>query len=198
MKRSMHRQGFSLPEVLVTVALVGLVVSFALPNFNNFRRRAALRTAAREIMSELREARFRAIVQRRQVALKFAKGSGGEWMYSVYEDRDADGVRNNDIKAGVDVLVQPSRPVLLAAGGATIGLPPVPVRDPDTNKVIAAGASPIKFGKSALCSFSWLGGGTAGSIYLTDEYENVAIVRVTGATGRVRLLFYDAGSRKWS
>jgi hypothetical protein len=102
-----------------------------------------------------------------------------------------------DIRAGRDPMIEPPRPVLLAVGGATIGFPPTTVLDPDDGEPLPSDSSPVRFGIASLCSFSELGGGTAGSIYVTDEYENVAIIRVVGTTGRVRVLFYDAGARAW-
>lgn len=197
MKRLSSRPGFSLAELLVVVAIIGLVVSIALPNFATMRKRAALRAAAREIASVLRHTRSTAIARGHHVGVKFKRTDGGEWRYSIYADGDFDGIRSDDIRAGRDVLIGPSRPVLLAAGGATIGLPPTAVADPDDGSFLDDDASPVKFGKPALCSFSPLGGGTAGSIYVTDRFENVAIIRVVGATGRVRILIYDAGAKVW-
>lgn len=197
MKRSAYRQGFSLVEILVVVAIIGLVVSVTIPNLNAYRRRAALRAAAREIMSELRQTRSEAIARGRNVGVKFSRSSAGDWLYSVYEDGDFDGIKREDIERGDDPLLQHARPVLHATGGARIGLPERPVRDPDSGRLLRPNTSPVKFAAS-LCAFSVLGGGTAGSIYLTDGHDNVAIVRVAGATGRVRLLFYDAASRRWS
>ena len=58
-------------------------------------------------------------------------------------------------------------------------------------------ASPVQFGRSTICSFSPVGSGTPGTVYLVDGGGQLWAARCTGAGGRVRVLRYDAASRKW-
>ena len=55
----------------------------------------------------------------------------------------------------------------------------------------------LQFGNSTICSFSPQGGGTPGTIYISDGISNLYCVRVFGATGRLRMLRYDSGKQKW-
>lgn len=79
-----------------------------------------------------------------------------------------------------------------------IGLPARPVRDPgDPSRFLDRIDDPIRFNSSDLASFGPLGTATPGSVYLTDGGSHLAVVRVLGTTGRVRLLQYDFVSEIW-
>lgn len=189
--------GWSLLELLTCVSIIGLIVAVSIPAFGELRRRDALVAAARELATELRAARMAAITRGRNVGVRFERLNSG-WMYAVYEDRDFDGIRSDDIRRGVDVRIREPRVVLQSTGGAaTFGFPPSALYDPDTGRVIPADASPIRFGRASLGSFSPTGSGTPGSVYLTENHTRAALVRVYGATGRVRVLVWDPGSQKW-
>ncbi|MFN2443462.1 MAG: Tfp pilus assembly protein FimT/FimU [Thermoanaerobaculia bacterium] len=192
-----NRRGFSTLEILTVLALVGTLVAVSVPALRSIARRAELRGAVSEIRSAIRLGRSRAIARGANSAIRFQQQQG-EWMYALYDDLDGDGVRNDDIKKGVDRRAGPWHEVLSPGASVRIALPEFPVRDPETKKVLPPEASPVRFNASKLCSFGPNGGGTAGSIFLTDETEGVAMVRVTGATGRVRMIRYDRASETWS
>lgn len=196
-KRRLMPDGWSLLELLTCVAIIGVMVLVSVPAMGELRRRDALLAAAREVATELRAARAAAVARGRNVGVRFEKMNSG-WVYAVYEDRDFDGIRTQDIRKGIDVRIRDPRVVLHAAGGGvSFGLPPTPVRDPDTRKLLRPNESPIRFGRASLASFSSTGSGTAGSVFLTENHSRAAIVRVYGATGRVRILLWSPGSDRW-
>ncbi|HVR43311.1 MAG TPA: prepilin-type N-terminal cleavage/methylation domain-containing protein [Thermoanaerobaculia bacterium] len=191
-----RRKGFALVEMLAVVAIVGLIVAVSVPAFGTIRRKAALRASVHEIRSVIRLGRSRAIARGEHSAIKFRK-TGEVWTWALVDDLDGDGVRNDDILAGIDLVIGRYRDVLVASDEVAIALPSFPVRDPDTKKFLPANASPVRFNASTLCSFGPLGGGTSGSIFLTNRWDDVAMVRVSGATGRVRAILYDRGTETW-
>lgn len=193
---SRHSAGFTLIDLMTIVAIVGLTVTVAVPSVGTIRKKAALRGAVQEIRSVMRLGRSRAVARGMNSAIKFQK-IGSVWYYVLVDDMDGDGVRNDDIKKGIDIVVGPYREVLSPGSDVAIALPGFEVRDPDTKKVIPKTASPVRFNASTLCSFGPLGGGTAGSIFLTNRHHDVAMVRVTGATGRVRAILYRRGDGTW-
>jgi len=192
---SKHSQrGYTLNELLTALAIMAVMFLVTLPAFASHRRRLAVTAAADAIRSVFRGVRARAIARSRHSGVKFTE-SNGQWSYTLYDDGDGDGVMNDDIKSGIDRRVAGPFPLDTHMAPAAIALPPMRIKDPD-GEWFAANASPVQFNRSALCSFSELGSGTPGSIYLTDGARDVYAVRVLG-TGRVRILRYDSVRGKW-
>lgn len=190
-----ENRGFTLLELLTAIAIIGLIVACATPSWLSLRRRAAVRAASAEIRSVFHLVRSRAIARSKNAGVHFSK-SGGEWRFAIYDDGDGDGVRNDDIRSGVDRLVAPPRFLLQQPQLVSIGLLPHAVRDPDGDALEPA-ASPVQFNRSRICSFSPLGSGTPGTIYLTDDAGSLYAVRVYGASAKIRLLRYEPSRRRW-
>jgi len=55
------RTGFSLVELIIVIALIGIVAGFSIPAFQRYATNANLKAAAREIMSDINNAKQRAI-----------------------------------------------------------------------------------------------------------------------------------------
>lgn len=189
-----RRNGYSLTEMLVAVAIAGLFVLVSLPALGNVQRRMALRAATAEIRSIFHVSRMRAIAQGRNTGLKF-KRVGSEWTFATYDDGDGDGLRNDDIARRIDKLVEEPRVVLRESRAVTIGLLDRTIKDPDGAR-LRPRDSPVQFGRSLLCSFSPFGQATPGTIYLTDR-QNLWAVRVYGPTAKIRVLRWDDERRKW-
>jgi prepilin-type N-terminal cleavage/methylation domain-containing protein len=61
MKRICIPTGFSLVELLVVFALISIVSAFAVPTWQKYRANTDLKTAAREVMADISDAKQRAI-----------------------------------------------------------------------------------------------------------------------------------------
>jgi type IV fimbrial biogenesis protein FimT len=190
-----NQSGYSLLELLTAVAIIGMIAAVAVPAFGTIRRRAALRAAAGELRAIFHLARSRAISRQVNCGVKFAL-AGGEWQYTLYDDGDGDGVRNDDITRGVDRRASESRPALRESRAVTIGLIDRSIVDPDGERM-APDASPVRFNRSSICSFSPFGESTPGTIYLTDRSDQLYAVRVYGNTASIRTLRYEVKSQKW-
>jgi prepilin-type N-terminal cleavage/methylation domain-containing protein len=55
--------GYSLPELLVVVAIIGMIVLVVVPNFTQFTRSNLMRSALRQFNSDIRAVRQRAVTQ---------------------------------------------------------------------------------------------------------------------------------------
>jgi len=64
-------RGITLTELLVVMAIISILLSFAMPSFNTWRNNIMYRQAARSIMLVLREARSRAITTSHEHRVEF-------------------------------------------------------------------------------------------------------------------------------
>lgn len=194
-----RQAGFNLLEAVVTVAIVGLVATAGLPSLLRWSSAQRVRLAAGEIAATLRSARAFAVRHSANVAVKFRTEETGEVSFTLYRDGDGDGVSTRDIERGVDPRVEPPRRLAHLGRQVRFGFPPgVPPRDPgDPRRRLDRLDDPVRFNRSDLASFSPLGGSTPGSVYLTDRRHHLAVVRVFGYTGKVKVMTYERETETW-
>ncbi len=155
--------------------------------------------AADELVGVLRLARSAAIRHSTKVGVKFFPGEGDKTRFRLYRDGDGDGVLTRDIEAGVDPPLQPSRELAHVGRQIRFGFPEgVVPRDPgNPRRRLDRLDDPIRFNRSDIASFNYLGGSTPGSIYLTDGRQHLAAVRVFHRTGKVKVIRYDIQMETW-
>ncbi|HKB79782.1 MAG TPA: GspH/FimT family pseudopilin, partial [Thermoanaerobaculia bacterium] len=169
------RRGYSLIELVTVVAIVGLIALCAFPAFGTYRRRASMRSEAGELQNIFRLARSRAIATGLNVGVKFAR-AGNQWIYTIFEDGDGDGIRSDDITRGIDRRwVGPSL-LIPQFNLATIALLRESIRDPD-GEPLPPTSSAVRFNRSSICSFSPTGSATPGTIYITDGGGQLCALR---------------------
>ncbi len=197
MKRVHSQRGMSLMELLIVMAIIGLLTHLMCDTLIAAARRASLRSAAINLEQVMKRVQFDAYGNSAIRGLRFFQTAGG-WQYAIYEDADADGVLNADIAAGVDFLIEGPFPLTDRMAIATIGVPASPVEDPDTGDPFPDGTRPINFNQSSICSFAPDGDATPGSIYLINGNRGeAAMVRSSGKGGRIRTLFYGFQGKGW-
>ncbi|HXI12571.1 MAG TPA: GspH/FimT family pseudopilin [Thermoanaerobaculia bacterium] len=195
MKERSHSSGFSLPEILTVVAILGSFVALALPNLRAMTSLNALNAATAEIRGLFHLARSKAISRQRNTAIKFVSVNG-RWTWSLYQDGDWDGVRNDDIVSRVDQRLAGPHELLGGSREIRVGIASPDLPDPDSGERLGS-SSPVRFNRSTLCSFSQIGSGTAGSIFLTNLRGDAYVVRVFGSTGRIRSMRFNNAQRRW-
>ena len=193
----MRRQhGLTLLEIVVVIAIIGTIAIVSAPAFANYRRSASMRAEVAELRGILRSVRSRAIMRATHAGVKFTR-AGNTWVYSLYDDGNGNGIRSAEIASGTDRRYAGPSMLMPQFNIAAISLLPTTIRDPDGDALLPS-ASAVQFGSSTICSFSPTGSGTPGTIYITDGAGKLCALRVYGASGRVRVLRYDAAARRWS
>ena len=99
----MHKQpqtssGFTLTELMITLAIAGTLVGIAIPSFTSMVTGNRLTTYANELITALNLARSEAIKRGEQVTITRKGGNRQEWEsgWDVFVDVDRDNVFNNN------------------------------------------------------------------------------------------------------
>jgi len=66
------QRGFSLLELLLVIAIIGIAMAIAVPNFSSWRQQRAVNTATKALMSHMKQARVIAMAENRTVKISFA------------------------------------------------------------------------------------------------------------------------------
>jgi type IV fimbrial biogenesis protein FimT len=82
-----NKQGFSLPELMIVVVIIGIVLSIAAPYYIDYLAEQRLKGAARMVMSDLMAARQKAVTTNQKVKVSF----GGTHVYGIWNDADNNG-----------------------------------------------------------------------------------------------------------
>jgi len=191
-------KGFSLAELIVVLTLVILIAAVGVPPMLEMASGLRLHLAAQELGGTLHLARAEAARRGFNVAVKFRPGTVSGATYTLYRDGNGNGVLNRDIDAGKDPALSLPRPLQYLGSRMHFGFPPGRrIRDPSSPRQWLGVQDPIRFNDSDLASFGPLGTSTPGSVYLTDGKSRLMAVRVTGRTGRTRIIVYDFEEEVW-
>jgi prepilin-type N-terminal cleavage/methylation domain-containing protein len=185
--------GFTILELLFVLAIAGTLTTIAVPQslraLDDFRARSA----ARHLAQRLGDARLRAIKRSQAYGLRFEAGTP-DYRITTVMDGNANGLRAIDLQNGVDRTL--SQPELLAAHfqGIEFG-----ILDgvPDADGQPANGADGVRVGVSRLLTLNPDGTSSSGTLYVHGRTRTQYAVRVLGVTGRVRVLRFDHGRRRW-
>lgn len=189
----MQRAGYSLIEVLVSIALSLVLVGFAMPAVLGARDTARAAGAAGHVASVLEHARIEALKRNANVAVRF-EPDGAFIRYALYMDGNGDGVRSAQIATGADPMVAAAERLDQHFPGVGFGLAEgVTVIDGEGEE----DGDPIRVGRSRMVSFSPAGTCTPGTLYVLGKNRQQFAVRVLGPTGRVRTLQFNFGTSSW-
>lgn len=162
-------KGFTLVELIVVIAIIGIIATIAIPNFTATQQRARIRAGANEIAQDFRQIRERALSFSQEFQItspnvrqyQVAHPGGGTKLYRLGQ------ATGGNLQFGTT--------------GAT-GAPP------EDNDSIAGG---FDFPAGVL-RFEARGTATPGVAYITDGKENYAVG--VNSLGKIRVYKYDGGS----
>lgn len=187
-----NEKGQSLIELTILVIILALIATVSGNVLGRASRGVSLVAATSELRSIFQHVRMLAIAHDRNIGVKFEL-QNERWTWTVYEDGDGDGVRNDDIQRGRDRQIE--RAKRFEHRPAMIGVPNTNMPDPLAPGKKLQDRSPVRFGTSTICSFSRDGQATNGSIVITDG-TNAVIVQVSGGGGSIGVLRWTGSAWK--
>ena len=182
--RAKSLAGYSVIELLFVIVLAAVVAGIAAPQFLVALDRQRSWAAARYLAARMAMARSYAVTRSAHVALRFI-GEGSDVTLQMFFDDNQNGVRTVDIASKVDRAIGVPTRLSEMFPGVVIGIS------------TELGTDPVRIGSTNLLSFTPLGTATPGTVYVRGRDGLQLAVRVTGPTGRTRLLRYVPRTREW-
>jgi type II secretory pathway pseudopilin PulG len=172
---------------------VAALCAVALPVFGRAADAADAAGAARYLAARFAAARFDAARQQRTVAVRFSRTLPVSFMTIV--DGNGDGVSAADVAAGIDRVMRPADRIEDHFPRARIGIAgPVPAIE--ASGMLTSSDDAVRFGVADQLSLSPAGTSSSGTVYITSRTGGQYAVRVSGVTGRARVVRYD-GRGAW-
>ncbi len=181
-------------ELLCVVSIIAVVSAAAVPLVGDTLEGGRLAAASRHLASRFQLARMEAVKRSAYVGIRFEQ-RGDQYGFSMYVDRNANGIRTKDITSGIDVQLMPFERLPDQFPRIDFGIL-TDVSAVDAGTMLAAGSDPIRLGNANIASFSPNGSATAGTVYIRSHRYQRA-VRVLGVTGRIRTLRFDVRTGTW-
>ena len=194
-KRFDGASGAALIDIVVATSLIVVMAAIAVPVLGGSMERERTVVGAHYLAGQLLRARLESLKRARAVAVRLEVVADGTRL-RLFADGNGNGVLQRDIDRGIDPPLTPpgwihdqARDVSLRVNQA--------VTDVSGGGAIARGDDPLRIGNTALLTFSPLGSATSGTLYIAARRGPQMAIRVFGATGRVRVLTFDARTRQW-
>jgi prepilin-type N-terminal cleavage/methylation domain-containing protein len=195
-RKRFFRSGFSLVELLVAIAIMGLILAIGIPFFGTILHRSRVDAVSREFNMSVLSARLQAIKRGQNVGVVVSTDSSssiGAYHNAVlFLDANANGVLDaGDTVIRTDALLPDERRVTLS------------IDSPDASSPSTAAATTY----IVFSPFGSVASGGDKGVYVSDLYGNVLQVRVTTpATGKLAITklvpggtpLYQLAPWKWS
>jgi Tfp pilus assembly protein FimT len=188
-------QGAALIDIVVAASLTLVMAAIAVPVVGGTMERENTIVGAQYLAGQLQCARLEALRRSQSVAVRM-EIVGDRTQLRLYTDGNGNGVLQRDIDRGIDMPLTPqvwideqTRDVSLRVNQA--------ITDVGGLTTIEPGDDPLRIGNTSLLAFSPLGSATSGTLYVAAHRGPQMAIRIFGATGRVRVLMFDAQTRQW-
>lgn len=188
-------RGAALIDIIFASALCVVMMAIAVPVVGGTLDRERTIVGAQYLAGQLQVARLDSLKRARAVAVRL-EIVGDRTQLQLFADGDGDGVLQRDIDRGIDPPLTTPGWLDDQARGMSLRVNQA-IRDVAGTANIAPGDDPLRIGNTALLTFSPVGSATNGTLYVAAHRGPQMAIRVFGATGRVRVLMFDAQTRQW-
>lgn len=188
-------RGAALVDVLSALAVVALVSATTVPVVAGAMERQRTALGAQYVAARLTDAQLEALKRGVAVALQIGV-EAEDTTLRMFVDGNGNGVLRSDIEAGIDRPVGPLDRLGAHAQGVSLRINQR-VPDPGGTGWLEAGSDPLRIGQSTIVSCAPMGSVTSGTIYVASSGGPQMAVRITGSTGRVRVLRYEPSRAAW-
>ena len=183
-------RGAVLLDTVVASALCVTVTAVAIPAIGGSLDRERTIVGAQYLGGQLQRARLASLTRARAVAVRL-EIIGPRAALQLFADGNGNGVLQRDIDRGIDEALTPreflddrSRHISLRINQ--------PIVDVGGGTQLDPGDDPLRIGNTSILAFSPLGSATGGTLYVAAPRGPQMAIRVFGATGRIRILTFDA------
>jgi Tfp pilus assembly protein FimT len=166
--------------------LTTVLTAIAVPQMLGTIESSRASAAAHYLSSRVMLARMLAVQRTAAVAIRFDADARGV-QFATYQDGNGNGVRTLDITTNVDRQIEQPVRLFELFPGVDFGL-----------VVDGQATDPIQLSGTSLLTFTPGGTATSGSVYLRGRDGSQYVIRILGATGRTRVLRFDAQQQRWT
>jgi len=184
----MKKNGFTLIELLVTFVILGIVTAIAVPGFSRWLPGYRLKSASRELYSNMQLAKMGAVKNNADWAIVFDTTAGAH-RYLICSDKGADGSWSNTADNTIEktiILSDYESGVDYGHGSATDDIP--------NNG--APPADNITYG-SDVAVFNPRGTGSGGYVYLQNNKNTTTYGVGTRTSGVILLRKWNDSTSNW-
>ena len=186
-------RGIGLIELLFVLALGLTLTSMAVPLTADVVEETRVASAARNLATRIGGMRIDALKRSTCIGMRFQRAGPDDYSVELFVDGNGNGVRTAEISAGIDVRHGSPERIGDQFPGVLFGLLP---GIPDADAQSGTGTDGVRIGSARILTMSPDGTSSSGTVYVHGRRTQYAI-RVLGATGRTRVLYFHPGKRQW-
>lgn len=175
--RRKQSSAFTLIELMVVIAIIGIILVLAIPNFGGMQQQARIRAGAQQVAQDFRQIRERALSKGLVYTVAF--DVVGKRQYTVSYTNIHDSLRSETYRLGSVT----GGNLVFGTTGAMSVYPPEGSGNPP--------ADGVDF-ENDICEFDNRGGADRGVVYITDNRDNYAIG--VNRFGKVKVYRYKNGT----